>query len=169
MDIVDLPSIAGHMPIVDALQELKLRARSGVLVDLGNLEPRVITAGEIKTVLHRRLRLQQSVRVPVEIVIPQRRSLVVRPRITFAEFRAQRAARDRIQAMLTAGNAAYAIVGMEYGMAEVVTASEAFAASLRAALTLCECRRYPGEHVLAPEDIITPGICNFCGSQVDCS
>lgn len=169
MDIVDLPSIAGHVPIVDALHELKIRARSGVLVDLPNQEPRIVTAGEIKTVLHQRLRLRQPVRVPVEIVIPQRRSLVVHPRITFAEFRAQRTARDRVQAMLAAGNAAYAIVGMEYGMAEVVTASEAFAASLRAALTLCECTRYPDEHVLAPEDIITPGVCNFCGSQVNCS
>jgi hypothetical protein len=167
MDIVDLPSVAGGLLVVDALERARASHRSGVIVQPFE-QPRVLTVDELSFFMEERNRRHQPANLPIEYVIPQRRALFAAHLHTASEFRHSGTARDVLEHMLKSQHAYFVILDATPLTGEVVTISESLAGPLRLGFKICRCTVDPS-HVYASGSLIVPGRCNLDGKPVVCS
>jgi CBS domain-containing protein len=163
MDQVELPVVGKDATLKKALEVMRARGRSGLIVERDQ-GPVVITAKEL--VQYVRNRKDREGKVTLAEIEPQ--SPAVDASMDFAPEGLQHpGTRRALEAAFESRAAEHAIVSLAGSSGQVVTVSESIAASLAQSITVCTCET-DNTHVWLRDELVNPKKCNLDGQNVKC-
>jgi CBS domain-containing protein len=163
MEEIDLPAVNPETSALDALDLMQSDGKSAVVVKLPR-GPAVVSVGDLVRALRKgdvtvaeaaKLTTEEPFKDPL-------RGQVVYHAITSssARYLANAAVKSKISNVLAKNGASLAVVSVGDNRAKVITDHEGRERSLATRATLCRCKTVR-THVFEPEDLLTPGKCNY--------